>query len=66
MVETLHQEGYPSQSAARIRVKLNGVEDTLHRPHHGDALGRQDIYHLREYLARSRVTPSQYEAQRKG
>ena len=31
-----------------------------------DALGRQDIYHLREYLARSRVTPSQYEAQRKG
>ena len=52
-------------SGARIRVKLNGVEDTLHRPHHGDALGRQDIYHLREYLARSRVTPSQYEAQRK-
>ena len=38
-------------SGARIRVRLNGVEDTLHRPHHGDALGRQDIYHLREYLA---------------
>lgn len=53
-------------SGARIRVRLNGVEDTLHRPHHGDALGRQDIYHLREYLAHARVTPSQYEAQRKG
>lgn len=51
---------------ARIRVKLNGVEGTLHRPHHGDALGRQDIWHLREYLAHARATPSQYEERRKG
>ena len=51
---------------ARLRVKLNGVEGTLHRPHHGDALGRQDILHIREYLAHARATPSQYEAIRKG
>jgi hypothetical protein len=47
-------------------VRLNGVEGTLHRPHHGDALGRQDILHIREYLAHARATPSQYEAIRKG
>jgi hypothetical protein len=51
-----------SLSGARIRVKLNGNEGILHRPHHGNALGRQDIQHLREYLGRSRVTPSLYEA----
>jgi hypothetical protein len=53
-------------SGARIRVRLNGFEDTLHRPHHGDALGRQDLHNLREYLAHARATPSQYEALRKG
>jgi len=51
---------------ARLRVRLNGVEGTLHRPHHGDALGRQDILHIREYLAHAKATPSQYEAIRKG
>ena len=53
-------------SGARIRVRLNGFEDTLHRPHHGDALGRQDLHNLREYLAHARATPSQSEALRKG
>jgi hypothetical protein len=51
-------------SGARLRVRLNGVEGTLHRPHHGNSLGRQDIQHLREYLARARVTPSLYQAGR--
>lgn len=55
-----------SLSGARIRVKLNGNEGILHRPHHGNSLGRQDIQHLREYLARSRMTPSLYEQARKG
>lgn len=55
-----------SLSGARIRVKLNGAEGILHRPHHGNALGRQDIQHLREYLAHARMTPSLYEASRKG
>ncbi len=49
-------------SGARIRVMLNRVEGILHRPHHGNTLGRQDIQHLREYLARARVTPSMYES----
>ena len=64
----LHHLGATTEplAKARLRVKLNGVEGTLHRPHHGDALGRQDILHIREYLAHARATPSQYEALRKG
>ena len=49
-------------SGARIRVKLNGHEGILHRPHHSNVLDRQGVKHLREYLARARVTPSLYEA----
>lgn len=51
-------------SGARLRVRLNGREDILHRPHHGHTLGRQDIKHLREYLASARVTPALYESSR--
>src|SRR6266496_2577602 len=50
-----------SLSGTRVRVKLNGHEGILHRPHGGNALGRQDVQHLREYLARARITPSLYE-----
>mgnify|MGYP007086241577 CR=1 FL=1 len=49
-------------SGARIRVLLNEREGILHRPHHSNVLGRQDVKHLREYLASARVTPSLYEA----
>ncbi|OGA19082.1 MAG: hypothetical protein A3G25_06960 [Betaproteobacteria bacterium RIFCSPLOWO2_12_FULL_63_13] len=49
-------------SGARLRVKLNGYEDVLHRPHHSNTLGRQDVKNLREFLGRARVTPSLYEA----
>ena len=64
----LHHLGASTEplSGARIRVQLNGVEGTLHRPHHGDALGRQDVLHVREYLGHARVTPSLYEERRKG
>lgn len=55
-----------SLSGTRVRVKLNGAEGILHRPHGGNALGRQDIAHLREYLAHARVTPSLYEAGSRG
>ena len=55
-----------SLSGTRTRVKLNGVEGTLHRPHPGNALGRQDITHLREYLGRARITPSSSEESPKG
>lgn len=54
-----------SLSGTRMRVKLNSVEGTLHRPHPGSSLGRQDVLHLREYLGRARVTPSLYEEQQK-
>jgi hypothetical protein len=54
-----------SLSGTRVRMKLNGHEGVLHRPHGGNTLGRQDVMHLREYLAHARVTPSLYEAGRK-
>ncbi|MDD4881916.1 MAG: type II toxin-antitoxin system HicA family toxin [Gallionellaceae bacterium] len=47
---------------ARFKVVLNGVEGVLHRPHHSNVCSRQEIKHLREYLASARVTPSLYEA----
>jgi len=52
-------------SGARLRVKLNRHEGILHRPHHGNTLGRQDIQHLRDFLAHARITPSLYESERK-
>ena len=36
---------------ARVRVVLNGVEGTLRRPHHSAVCSKQDIRHLRQYLA---------------
>ena len=54
-----------SLSGTRVRVKLNGHEGILHRPHGGNTLGRQDVLHLREYLAHARVTPSLHEADKK-
>jgi len=48
-------------SGARIRVRLNGAEGILHRPHHGNTLDRSAVRHLREYLSHARMTPSQYE-----
>ena len=50
-----------SLSGARLRVKLNGHEDVLHRPHHGNTLDRSAVKILREYLGRARVTPSLLE-----
>ncbi len=34
-------------SGARLRVRLNGVEGILHRPHHSNVLDRQGIRHVR-------------------
>lgn len=51
-----------SLSGARLRVRLNGHEDVLHRPHHGNTLDRSAVKLVREYLARARVTPSLFEA----
>jgi hypothetical protein len=49
-------------SGARVRVKLNRMEGVLHRPHHSNVLDASALVHLREFLARSGVTPSLYEA----
>lgn len=49
-------------SGARIRVVLNHREGILHRPHHSNVCSRQEVKHLRDYLASARVTPSLYEA----
>jgi hypothetical protein len=50
---------------ARIKVVLNGVEGILHKPHHSNVCAKQDIRHLREYLAHARMTPSLYEEAQK-
>lgn len=49
-------------SGARIRVMLNGREGYLHRPHHSNVCSKQEVKHLRDYLASARITPSLYEA----
>ncbi len=49
-------------SGARFRVRLNGVEGILHRPHHSNVLDKNGVKHLRGYLASARITPSLYEA----
>lgn len=46
---------------ARFKVLLNGVEGTLHHPHHGNTMSRQDLKVLREYLGHAGVSPSVYE-----
>jgi hypothetical protein len=49
-------------SGARVRVTIGRMEDIVHRPHHASTLGATAVLHLRAFLARSGVTPSQYEA----
>ena len=35
---------------ARMKVVLNGIEGTLHHPHHSGVCSKQDIRYLRDYL----------------
>jgi len=49
---------------AKFRVVLNQVEGYLHHPHQSGVCGKQDIKHLREYLAQAGVSPALYEAQK--
>ena len=51
-------------SGGRIHVKLNRMDDVLHRPHHSNVLTVDALMHLREFLVRASVTPSLYEAER--
>jgi hypothetical protein len=47
---------------ASFRVVLNGVEGFLHRPHNSNTCSKQELRHVREYLASAGVTLSQIEA----
>ncbi|HET9820963.1 MAG TPA: type II toxin-antitoxin system HicA family toxin [Burkholderiaceae bacterium] len=49
-------------SGARVRVTLHRMEEIVHRPHHGSTMAASAIVHLRGFLARAGVTPSQYES----
>ena len=53
-------------SGARIPVRLNRMEDVLHRPHHGNVLDAKSLLHVRGFLARAGVLPSQDKADREG
>jgi hypothetical protein len=47
---------------ASFRVVLNGVEGFLHRPHNSNTCTKQELRHVRDYLASAGVTLSQLEA----
>lgn len=47
---------------ARFRITLNRHEFSLHHPHHGHDLGRNDIRYLREHLAAAGISLSGYDA----
>lgn len=47
-------------TGARVRVRLNRMEEVLHRPH-GNELDRQSVLHVRAFLGRAGVTPAAYE-----
>ena len=41
---------------ARMKVELNGIQGTLHRPHHSGVCEKHDIRHLRGYLNEVGIT----------
>ena len=43
---------------SRFRIVIGRFEMFLHHPHHGQAMERQSLRELREFLARAGVTPS--------
>lgn len=43
---------------ARKRVTLNGVEGTLHVPHHSGVCDKHDLRHLRDFLLSAGITIS--------
>ena len=43
---------------ARLRVSLNGVDGTLHVPHHTGVCNKHDLRHLRDFLLSAGVSIS--------
>ena len=35
---------------ATVTVKINGQFFTLHRPHHGSTMNKNELHHLRDFL----------------
>lgn len=54
-----------STHGAGQHLILNGVEGVVHRPKHGGTCSKQDIRHLRQFLAATGSTLSQYEESHK-
>jgi hypothetical protein len=48
-------------SGGRVRARIGRMEAIVHHPHHGNSMGASAVLHLREFLARSGITPSAYE-----
>lgn len=48
----LHRLGATVTAAhgARVHVVLNGIEGTLHRPHHSGICTKQEVRYVRDYL----------------
>lgn len=46
---------------ARLHVSLNGRDGVVHRPHHSGVCAKQEVRHLRQYLASAGVTPAYYK-----
>ncbi len=47
---------------ASVRVELNGVEGFLHRPHNSPTCTKQELRHVRDYLASAGVSLPQGKA----
>ncbi|MBW8459023.1 MAG: type II toxin-antitoxin system HicA family toxin [Thiobacillus sp.] len=48
---------------ASFRVVLNGVEGFIHRPHNSPTCTKQELRHVRDYLAAAGVSPVQPKAE---
>lgn len=48
-----------SSKGTALHLRLNGVETLVHRPHHHHAstCSKQDVRHLREFLASAGIAP---------
>jgi hypothetical protein len=44
-----------------LHLKLNRHEGMLHKPHHSSACSKQEVRHLRGFLAAAGVTLASYE-----
>ena len=41
---------FDAAHGARVVARLNGREITLHRPHHGAAVSKNELHHLAQFL----------------